>query len=112
MKPVSQAQLLRGIVLLHVIEAGVTANHLAGPVLRLVHDFAVIGSVELGHGHKGSPQGMGRIIRTQVTLHQNIYRLVGKPIGGNPATFAHSSRLFAWARVGCSFGVKRNVHTK
>ncbi len=46
----------RRIMLLYIVEASVAANHRTGLVLGLVHDFAVISPVELGHRDKGSPQ--------------------------------------------------------
>ena len=52
-------------MLLDIVEAGVTPNHRTGFMLRLIHDFAVIRSIQLGHGNKGSPQRVGCVAGTK-----------------------------------------------
>jgi hypothetical protein len=37
-------------MLLHIVEVRVVANHSAGFVFGLVHDFAVVGPSQLGNG--------------------------------------------------------------
>jgi hypothetical protein len=49
---VLQSNLLGGIVLAHVVEVGVGANHRAALVLGLVHDLEAVGPVEFRYGHK------------------------------------------------------------
>ena len=75
-------------MLAHIIEAGVAANHGAGLVLRLIHDLAVVGPVELGHGYKRSTQGVRRIVAAQILLGNQVDILGRHPPRSNLLIFA------------------------
>ncbi len=66
-----QAQLFGGVMLAHIIQASIAANHGAGLVLGLVHHLGVVGSIKFGHGHKRGPQRMRRVPTAKVLLRKS-----------------------------------------
>jgi hypothetical protein len=71
----------------YIVEAGVMANHGAGPVLGLVHDLAVIGPVELGHRHERRAQGVRRVPTPEALLRYQVDILRSHPARGQLLIF-------------------------
>ena len=84
-------------MLLHVVQACIATNHCAGLVLRLIHDFAIISAVKLGHRHEGSSKRVSCVARPQVALHKGVDCLVREAVGSEPVALAqhHEHRTFA-----------------
>ena len=68
---------MRRIIGNNIIKPRVAANHGVGFLLRLIFDELVGLAVKLGRGDERSSQRVGRILRPQMLLHQQVYAAVG-----------------------------------